>query len=62
MTHEAECGSTAWCMQRYLILLTGYMDRYVQAQSDEERKKYAQLITSNALTLVSDALDLERGE
>lgn len=62
MKCEAEYGSTAWCMQRYTILLNGLLDRYVQAQSEEERRRYAQLITSNALTLVSDALDLERGE
>lgn len=62
MAKEAEYGTTVWCMQRYLTLLNGYLDRYIQAHSGEERKKYAELITSNALTLVSDALDLERGE
>lgn len=62
MKCEGEYGSTAWCMQRYLILLNGYLDRYVQALSEEEKKKYAQLITSDALALVNDALTLERGE
>lgn len=62
MKCEGEYGNTAWCMQRYLILLNGYLDRYVQALSEEEKKKYAQLITSDALALVNDALTLERGE
>lgn len=60
--HEANYGSTVWCMQRYLILLNGYLDRYVQSPSEEERKRYAQLITGDALALVNDALSLERGE
>lgn len=62
MKQEAEYGSTAWCMQRYLVLLNGCLDRYVQASSEEERKRYAAIFTSNALTLVRDALDLEHGE
>lgn len=62
MAKEAEYGSMAWCMQRYLILLNGYLDRYIQADSEEKRKRYASLITDNALILAREALDLERGE
>ena len=62
MAQEAEYGSTMWCMQHYLWLLNKAMDHCVRASSEEERKRYARIIANNALVLVTDALDVERGE
>lgn len=56
---EAEYGTTAWCMQCNLRVLQGAMDRYVQASTKEERKKFAGIIVNHALGLIDDAIDLE---
>ena len=59
---EAEYGTTAWCMQCNLRVLQEAMDRYVQASTKEERKKFAGIIVNHALGLIDDAIDLEREE